>query len=116
MLSPALAQGVLHAVTSELLVVVDEGEGQVDVERVGPVRGCRPLARLKGNHEVHPSSWPLDLELVDEVLAEDLTQELLELVVDPQRTVGSACGGGGGQVWSCSEGRTRAFALQPEAL
>lgn len=85
----AFAQGVLHAVASELLVVVNEGEREVDVERVGPVRGCCPLPRLKGNHEVHPGSRPLNLKLVDEVLAKDLTQELLKLIVNSKRTVGT---------------------------
>ena len=80
---------MLHAVASELFVVVDEGEGQVDVEWVGSVWcGC-PLPGLKCDHQVHPSSWPLHLKLVDEVLAKDLTQELLKLVVNPQRAVGT---------------------------
>lgn len=80
---------MFHTVASELLVVVDEGEREVDVERVGSVGSCCPLPRLKSNHEVHPSSWPLNLELVDEILAKDLTQELLKLVVDSQRAVGT---------------------------
>lgn len=88
----ALAQGVLHAVASELLVVVDEGEGEVDVEGVGSVGGCRSLPRLKCNHEVDPGRWPLNLKLVNEVLAKDLTQELLKLVVDSQRPVGTTWG------------------------
>lgn len=81
---------MFHTVSSELLVVVNEGERQVDVERVGSVRRCCPLARLKRNHEVDPSSWPLNLKLVDEILAKDLTQELLKLVVNSERTVGTA--------------------------
>lgn len=78
---------MFHTVASELLVVVNEGEGQVDVERIGSVRGCCPLPRLKCDHEVNPSSRPLHLKLVNEILAKDLTQELLKLVVDSQRTV-----------------------------
>lgn len=114
----ALAQGVFNAVAPELLVVVDEGERQVDVQGVGPVGGRRPLPGLKGDHQIHPGGRPLDLELVDEILAEDLTQQLLELVVDPQRAVGSTWGGksmavtrreAGGDVWSREE-------LVPEAL
>lgn len=75
---------------SELLVVVNEGERKVDVEWVGSVRGRCPLPGLKGDHEVNPSSWPLNLELLDEILAKDLTQELLKLVVNPKRPVGTA--------------------------
>lgn len=41
--SLALAQGVFNAVAPEFLVVVDEGERQVDIEGVGPVGGRRPL-------------------------------------------------------------------------
>lgn len=81
---------MFHTVASELLVVVNEGEGQVDVERIGSVWGCCPLPRLKRDHEVNPSGRPLQLELVNEILAKDLTQELLKLIVDSQRTVGSA--------------------------
>lgn len=73
----------------ELLVVVNEGEREVDVEWVGSVGSCRPFSRLKCNHEVDPSSWPLNLKLVDEILAKDLTQELLKLMVDSKRAVGT---------------------------
>ena len=48
--SLALPQGVLHAVSPELLVVVNEGEGQGDVQWVSSVRGSRSFSRLKGNH------------------------------------------------------------------
>lgn len=85
----AFAQGVFHTVASELLVVVDEGEGQVNVEGVGSVRGCCPLPRLKRNHEIHPGSRSLDLKLVNEILTKDLTQQLLKLIVNPKRTVGT---------------------------
>ena len=64
---------MFHAVAPELLVVVDEGEGQVNVEGVASVRGCCPLSRLKRNHQVHPGGRPLDLKLVDEILAKDPT-------------------------------------------
>ena len=80
--SLALAQGMLHTVPSELLVVVDEGEGQVDVQGVGPVRGCCPLPGLKSDHQIHPGGWSLDLELVDKILTKDLTQELLKLIIN----------------------------------
>ena len=87
--SLALAQGVFHTVASELLVVVDEGEGQVNVEGVGSVRSCCPFPRLKRYHQIHPGGRSLDLKLVDEILAKDLTQQLLKLIVDPKRTVGA---------------------------
>lgn len=93
----AFAQRVFHTVASELLVVVNEGEREVDIEWVGSVRGCCPLPRLKGNHEVHPSSWPFDLKLVDEILAKDFTQELLKLIVNSKRTIGTTWGG---EIWS----------------
>lgn len=88
----AFTQRVFHTVASELLVVVNEGEREVDIERVGSVRGCCTLPRLEGNHEVDPSSRPLNLKLVDEILAKDFTQELLKLIVDSKRTVGTTWG------------------------
>lgn len=87
--SLAFAQGIFHTVASELLIVVDEGEGQVDVEWVGSVRGCGSLPRLKRNHEVHPGSRPLDFKLVDEILTKNLTEQLLKLIIYPQRTIGT---------------------------
>lgn len=60
------------------LVVVDEREGQRDVEGVGPARGRRPLPRLKRDGEVHPGRRALGLETPDEVLAEYLAQHGLE--------------------------------------
>lgn len=87
--SLAFTQRVFHTVASELLVVVNEGERKVDIEWVGSVRGCCPLPRLKCNHEVNPSSWPFNLKLVDEILAKDFTQELLKLIVNSKRTVGT---------------------------
>lgn len=48
--SLAFPQGVLHTVPAELLVVVNEGEGQGDVQRVSSVWGGCPFARLKRNH------------------------------------------------------------------
>lgn len=79
--SLAFPQGMFYAVPSELLVVVNEGEGQGDVEGVGPVGSRRPLARLKGDHQIHPGCRALDFELLDEILPKYLTQELLELIV-----------------------------------
>lgn len=81
---------MFHTVTSELLVVVDEGEGQVDVQGVGPVRGRRPFPGLKRDHQIHPGSRPLDLKLVDEVGPEDLTQELLKLIVNTNGAIRTA--------------------------
>lgn len=80
MLERSLAppEGGLHTLTPVSLVVVDEREGQRDVEGVGPARGRRPLPRLKCDGEVHPGSRTLGLETLDEVLAEDLAQHGLE--------------------------------------
>lgn len=83
MYSLAFTQGMLHTVAPELLVVVDKGEGQVYIERVGSVGGCCPLPRFKGNHQVHPGCWPFNLELVDEILAKDLTQQLFKFIINP---------------------------------
>lgn len=41
---------MLHAVPPELLVVVDEGEGQRDVQGIRSVWRSGSLARLKGDH------------------------------------------------------------------
>ena len=49
-ISVEISQGVLHAVPPELLVVVDEGEGQGDVQGIRPVWRSGSFARLKGNH------------------------------------------------------------------
>ncbi|TNN45656.1 hypothetical protein EYF80_044144 [Liparis tanakae] len=84
------SRGVFHAVAPELLVVVDKGEGQVDIEGVGSIRGRRPLPRLKRNHQVHPGRRPLDLKLVNEILAKDLTQHLLKFIVNAEGAEGSA--------------------------
>ena len=78
---------MFDAVPSELLVVVDEGEGQVDVQRVGPVRRRRTLPGLEGDHQVDPGGRALHLELVHEVLAEDLAKQLLKLIVDADGAV-----------------------------
>lgn len=74
---------MLHAVPAELLVVINEGEGQGDVQRVGSVRGGRPFARLKRNHQVDPGRRTLDFELLDEILSKYFTQELFKLIVYP---------------------------------
>lgn len=79
--SLALPQGVLHAVPAELLVVVDEGEGQGDVQRVGSVRGGRPFARLERDHQVDPGRGALDLELFDKILSEYFTQKFFKFVI-----------------------------------
>lgn len=79
--SLAFPQGVLHAVTSEFLVVVDEGEGQGDVQGVGPVGSRCPLAGLERDHQIHPGRRTLDFKLLNEILPKYFTQQLLELVV-----------------------------------
>lgn len=87
--SLAFAQSMFHTVAPELLVVVNEGEGQVNIERIGSVRGCGSLSRLKCNHQIHPRSWPLYLKLVNEILAKDLTQQLLKFIVNPNGPIGA---------------------------
>lgn len=79
--SLAFSQGMFYTVTSEFLVVVNEGEGQGDVQGVGPVGSCRPLARLKRDHQIHPGRRALDFKLLNEIFPKYFTQELLELVV-----------------------------------
>lgn len=64
---------MLHTVSSEFFVVVDEREGQVNIQRVASVRSCGPLTRLKRDHQIHPGGRTLDLKLVDEILPEYLT-------------------------------------------
>lgn len=76
--SLAPPEGGLHTLAPVSLVVVDEREGQRDVEGVGPARGRRPLPGLKGDGEVHPGRRTLGLETLDEVLAEYLAQHGLE--------------------------------------
>lgn len=56
------------------LVVVDEREGQGDVEGVGPAWRRRPFPSLKCDGQVHPRCWTLGLEALDEVLAKNLAQ------------------------------------------
>lgn len=68
----AFAQSMFYTVASELLIVVNEGERQVDIQGVGSARSCCPLPRLERNHEVHPGSWPLDLKLINEILTKNL--------------------------------------------
>lgn len=85
--SLAFAQGMFNTVAPELLVVVNEGEGQVNIQRVGSVWGCCPLPRLKCNHQVHPGSWPLYFKLVNKILAKDLTQQLLKFIVNSKRSI-----------------------------
>ena len=63
------------------LVEVDEGEGKRDVERIVFVRICGSLARLKGDHQVNPSSRSLLLERLDELGSENLKQKLLKVLV-----------------------------------
>lgn len=78
MSSLAPPEGGLHTLTPVSLVVVDEREGQRDVEGVGPARGRRPLPGLKRDGEVHPGGRTLGLETLDEILAENLAQHGLE--------------------------------------
>ena len=61
---------------------MDECEGQRDIEWVGFAWIGGPLARLEGDHEVHPAHRVLGLERLDEVGAEDLHQQRLEVKVN----------------------------------
>ena len=67
---------------TEFLVVVDEGEGQSDVEWVGFARIGSTLARLKSNHQIDPTNRILRLERSDEVGSEDVAQQTFELAID----------------------------------
>lgn len=72
------------------LVEVDEGEGQGDVEGVGPARGAGPLPGLEGDHEVHPGGRSLGFEAVDEVGPKDLAEEGLKGQIHPHGTIRTA--------------------------
>ena len=67
---------------AEFLVVVDEGEGQSDVEGVGFARVGSTFTRLKSNHQIDPTNWILRLERSDEVGSEDVAQQTFELTID----------------------------------
>lgn len=82
---------MLYAVSSEFLVVVDEREGQVNIQRIASVRSRRPLTRLKCDHQIHPGSRTLDLKLVNEILSEYLTQELLKFIIYTNRAIRASC-------------------------
>ena len=88
--SLAPPQGGLHTLAPVPLVVVDEREGQGDVEGVGPARRRRPFPRLERDGEVHPGRRPLGFEALDEVLAKDLAQHGLEGQVYTDGTVRTA--------------------------
>ena len=88
--SLAPPQRGLHALPPVPLVVVDEREGQGDVEGVGSARRRRPLPRLERDGQVHPRRWTLGFEALDEVLAEDLAQHGFEGQVDADGTVRTA--------------------------
>lgn len=88
--SLAPPQGGLHTLPPVPLVVVDEREGQGDVEGVGPARCRGPFPRLKCNGEVDPGCRPPGFEALDEVLAKDLAQHGFEGQVHADGTVRSA--------------------------
>ena len=67
-------------------VVVDEGEGQGDVERVGFVWGGGALPRLEGDHQVDVARRTVRLKRVDEILSEYRDEQLLELHVHAWKT------------------------------
>jgi len=82
---------MLYAVSSEFIVVFDGREGQVNIQRIASVRSRRSLTRFKRNHQIHPGSWTLDLKLVNEILSEYLTQELLKFIIYTDRAVRASC-------------------------
>jgi len=65
-----------------LLVEVDERKRERDVKGARLVRVGGTFARLESDHEIDPSRWTLRLERLDEVDAEDFSQQLLELCID----------------------------------
>lgn len=72
------------------LVVINEGEGQGDVEGVGSA-GCRcSLPCFKCNGEIHPSGRAFGFEALDEVVAKDLTQHGLKSQVNTHCSIGAA--------------------------
>lgn len=72
------------------LIIVDEREGQGDVEGVGPARCRRPFPRLKCDGEVHPGRRPLGFEALDEIFAKDLAEHSFEGQVYSDGAVGAA--------------------------
>lgn len=76
--SLAPPQGCLHTLPPVPLVVVDEREGQGDVEGVGSAWRRRSFPRLKCDGEVNPGCRPPGFEALDEVLTEDLAQHGFE--------------------------------------
>ena len=76
------AANITMATHEVFLVQVDERERQRDVERLllGGVGGT--LARLERDHEIDPASRTTSLERRDELGAEDVGQQALELAVD----------------------------------
>lgn len=76
--SLAPPEGSLHTLTPVSLIVVDEREGQGDVEGVGPARSRRPFPCFKCDGEVHPGCRTLGFEALDKVLSEDLAQHGFE--------------------------------------
>lgn len=88
--SLAPPQGGLHTLAPVSFIVVDEREGQGDVEGVGPARRRRPFPCLERNGEVHPGCRPLGFEALDEVLAKDLAQHGFKGEVYPDGPVWAA--------------------------
>lgn len=82
---------MLYTVPSEFLVVVDEREGKINIQWVASVRSRRPLTRLKRDHQIHPGSRTLNLKLIDEILSEYLTQELLKFIIYTNRAIRASC-------------------------
>jgi hypothetical protein len=63
-------------------VVVDEGEGQGNVERSVLEGARRTLARLECTHQVNPTGRTFHLEGIDEFGTEYGDKQLLELKID----------------------------------
>ena len=70
-----------HLLPSDFLELADEGEGQGDVERRAFVGRNGPLSRLERHHQVDPGGRPAGAEPRDELGAEYVTQQTLELHV-----------------------------------
>lgn len=84
---PALPESRLHIMPLVSAVEVDKGEGERDVQVVGPLWGGCPFPGLKCDHQIHPGSWALHLEGLDEIFAEYLAQHFLKGEVNPNRSV-----------------------------
>lgn len=89
--SLAFPQGMFYTVTSKLLIIINEGERQSDVQWIGPVWSCCPFTGLKCYHQIYPGSRTLDFKLLNKIFSKYFTQELFKFIVHTQGTIWPTC-------------------------